>query len=106
MLKEYTTPLRDRMIPLQVQLATAQKQEQEISSSALPNKMEILEFAKQTTERLKELNFETKRGIITQILTKVIGSQERLEVYGHLPIMLSHVALRAKYRHSRSAKRR
>jgi len=102
-LKDYTTPVRDRMVLLQTQLANAQKEEDQINSSVLPNKMEISTFAKIAAKQLSDLNFETKRAIITQILTKVIGSQERLEVYGHLPIMTSHVALSAKYRNRRFA---
>ncbi|OGH23831.1 MAG: hypothetical protein A2629_00095 [Candidatus Levybacteria bacterium RIFCSPHIGHO2_01_FULL_41_15] len=104
-LKDYTAPLRNRLVLLEAQVTNAQREEDHINSSALPNKMEILAFSKIVTAKLAKLNFETKRGIITQILTKVIGSQERLEVYGHLPITPSHVALSAKYRHRRSAKR-
>ena len=97
-LKDYTAPIRERVAALQTQLAIAQREENQINSSVLPNKMEMLTFAKLATKHLKELNFETKRGIITQILTKVIGSQEKLHVYGQLPIAPSDVAFKTKYR--------
>jgi len=54
---------------------------------------------------LSNLNFETKRAIILDVLDKVIGTQQILEVSGFLPITPNHVLLSAEYRHSGVAER-
>ena len=52
----------------------------------LPNDEQIEEFCKQALDKLEGLSFEGKRGILTKVLTKVIGTQKELRVLGYLPI--------------------
>ncbi|MFH1319804.1 MAG: recombinase family protein [Bacteroidota bacterium] len=98
-LKEYTVPIRDRLILLESQIAKAEQEENQINGSAVPTKNEIRLFAKEATKALAKLNFETKRAIITHVLDKVIGSQQRLEVHGYLPITTNHVMFKTSNRH-------
>lgn len=85
-LKEYTTPIREQITSLEHQIATIRQQENEKGISKIPTQKEIGEFARQATEMLKDLNFDSKRAIMMSILDKVIGSQQQLEVSGYLPI--------------------
>lgn len=102
-LKEYAIPIRNRIASLESQRARAKQEENEIGISAIPSQKEIGEFAKLTTETLKELNFETKRAIMMNVLDKVIGTQKQLEVHGYLPISPSNVCFKTIHRNRRPA---
>ncbi|MEK7583401.1 MAG: recombinase family protein [Patescibacteria group bacterium] len=102
-LKAYTTPLRERIEAIDTQIAQAKSAEQELGISGMPTQDEISHFAKKASATLHALNFETKQAILMNVLDKVIGSQERLEVYGHLPVSSSHVVFSAKYRNRGNA---
>ena len=102
-LKAYTTPLRERILAIDAQIAKAREAQNQIGAAGLPTQSEISSFATKAADLLHTLNFETKKAILMNTLDKVIGSQERLEVYGHLPVSPSQVGLSAKYRNCRSA---
>lgn len=90
-LKEYTSPLREKMASLESQISKIGQQESEANDSTVPTDQEIQEFAKEATEKLKNLNFQLKRAIIGKVINKVIGTQQYLKVTGQVPIaMMEH----------------
>ena len=102
-LKEYTASLRDQAASLEIQIAKAEQEENQMSAGAIPDQVEIGMFAKEAAGTLPNLSFELKRAILINVLDKVIGTQQMLEVSGFLPITPNHVLLSAKYRYCRSA---
>lgn len=61
-------------------------------------------IAKEATTKLKNLNFEVKRRIVVSVVDKIIGNQQKLQVYGYIPIN-QNVSFCSKHRHCRVAKR-
>jgi site-specific DNA recombinase len=105
-LKEYTAPIREKVNSLEYQMARA-NQEQAENGMAIPSPYEVEEFAKEAREKLKNLNFEAKRRIVVSVIDKIIGTPEKLSVYGYIPLnnqQNQNVTLCSKHRHSRAAK--
>jgi site-specific DNA recombinase len=103
-LKEYTSPIIDKIRSLEMQIAQA-RQDQEQIKSVYPSEHEIEEFAKEATKQLKNLKFKSKKAIVMNVVNKVVSTQEKLLVSGYIPIN-QNVTLCSSYRHRRSAKRR
>ena len=85
-LKEYTVPLREKISALKSQIERAEEESNQIKSSMLPNKTEMRRFAKEAVKKLESLSFESKREIVLSVIEKVVGTQQRLQVYGYIPI--------------------
>ncbi len=83
---------------LGIELTKARQEENRIDTSSIPTQSEIRAFAKEATLAIENLNFEAKRAIIINVLDKVIGSAENLEVRGFLPISSNHVTFEPKHR--------
>ena len=102
-LKEYVIPLKDRIASLEIEIAKARQEENQIDTRSIPTQNEIKAFAKKATTALENLSFDAKRAIIMNVLDKVIGSQENLEVHGFLPISSNYVTFESKHRHRGSS---
>lgn len=85
-LKEYSIQTKEKIAILENQILEIKQQEEQTNMN-LPKQNEINSFAKESKEVLRELNFETKRGIVINIIDKIIGNKEKLQVYGHLPVL-------------------
>ena len=55
---------------------------------------------------IEQLNFTDKRAIVVNVLEKVIATQQKLEVYGYVPVTSPYVKYKTDYRNSRIAQRR
>ncbi len=104
-LKEYTVPIREKITSLEYRIVKVQEDKSKIIPSILPTSNEIELFTRKSVEALKSLSFESKRAIMLNVIDKVVGNSEKLQVYGYLPIT-SYVELQSIHRNRRSAKRR
>lgn len=103
-LKEYATETRDRISLLENQLENAKTEKEQLNGSALPKAHEIRSFAKRVVKTLHDLNFEAKQTIVRNIIDKVVGTKEQLQVYGYIPVEnTNYVGYKTIYRHSRFA---
>ncbi len=60
----------------------------------MPSKEQIERYTKAAREMIKGLNFETKRGIVLDVVDKIVANPQQLEVYGYVRITnMSHSAL-------------
>ncbi len=84
-LKNYTTPIRDRISQLEIQIANSTNEANQIRLEA-PTQIEIADFAKKAKETLQDLKFAAKRAIALNVVEKVIGTREHLQVIGNIPI--------------------
>lgn len=103
-LRDYTTPLREKIASLKSQLACSQQEANPVRFDEIPNDGEIKEFSKTARKALHNLNFEARRAILVNTVENVIGTQQQLEVYGHIPIR-NHVEVRSNDRHGLDATR-
>ncbi len=103
-LKNYLSPIRDRIDSLSEQISKQQRDKNEIGT-LLPTEEEVKSFVSKSKATLKDLNFETKRDIILSTVEKIIGTKESLQVYGYIPITSNHVEYKTINRHRRTSKR-
>ena len=102
-LKEYSTSVRENISLLESQIAKI-KTEREQANTFLPTFQEIKEFAKEAGEAIQNLNFEEKRAIIRDVIEKVVGTQQELQIKGQIAInTINHVAFCSIHRDSRPA---
>jgi site-specific DNA recombinase len=102
-LREYTIPIRERMVALESQIAQKRQENAIESPFALPTAEDMKAFAEESKKALGNLNFEAKRGIVVNVIEKVVGTKERLQVYGYLPVNINECTI---HRHCRVAQRR
>jgi len=100
-LKEYTTPIKEQIVSLGSQIAKARQQENQINVAAMPNENEIKSFAEESAGVLSDLSFELKRAIVTNVIEKIVGTQQKLEVSGYLPVTSNYVEFKTGYRNRR-----
>lgn len=105
-LKEYITPLKEEITSLQLQIVKAKQQEGQVAATALPNSVEINSFAQESKEALAGLNFGPRREIVTNVVEKIVATQQRLEVNGYLPVTSNYVKFQTNGRHRRPSQRR
>ncbi len=103
-LKEYTAPLHEKVVSLEYQILVSKQQEEDIRTS-VPSPYEIEDFAKTAVKILKDLSFQQKRAIVENIIDKIVGNQEKIQIYGHIPIN-PNVAFCSSYRNCGVTKRR
>jgi site-specific DNA recombinase len=103
-LKEYTSPIKEQISSLEYQISKAKQQESKINATAMPNTDEIKSFTEESAEVLPELSFELKRAIITNVVDKIVGTQQKLEVSGYMPITSIYVKHKTSYRNCGLAK--
>jgi len=103
-LKEYTTPIKEQIVSLGSQIAKARQQENQINVAAMPNENEIKSFAEESAGVLSDLSFELKRAIVTNVIEKIVGTQQKLEVSGYLPVTSNYVEFKTGYRNRRPPK--
>jgi site-specific DNA recombinase len=89
-LKEYITPLKERMVGINNQIETTQSENLQTKENQLPEINEIEAFTKKAPQALKDLNFTQKKAIVMNIVEKVVGSGENLLVSGYIPFNLNN----------------
>ena len=100
-LREYTLPLKERLAVIEGQIAQAAQIVPRIDEAGLPNENEIRTFAQEATAALDGLSFDLKRSIVLNTIEKVVGTQEKLQIYGSIPI--TNVSLCSNHRHGANA---
>lgn len=85
-LQELLEPIKRRIGVLEKQLADVGASNSACTTPdyELPGKNDMLEFARVARNSLRNLSFNEKREIVLNIVDVVIGTQEKLEVYGHI----------------------
>lgn len=85
-LKEYTVPVREKIASLESQISKVGHNINQNKMTSTPSLDQIEVYAQKAKEKLSNLNFEAKRGIITSILEKVVATQEYIHVNGYIPL--------------------
>ncbi len=105
-LKEYIAPLKEQVASLGLQTVKAKQQEEQVNATDLPNSDEINAFAEESKEALVGLNFGLRREIVTNVIERIVATQEKLEVSGYLPITSNYVRFKTNDRYRRPPQRR
>ena len=118
-LKNYLTPLQERISSLEKILERGYSQQKSKLEIVAPNDQEIKLLADKALEVWKNLSFTAKKDIIRQAVTRIVSTQTELQVHGFLNLgelyelfslnnedntdkikLNSHVKYFPKYRHS------
>ena len=85
-LKAYTIPVRERAALLETQILKAEQETSELRSTPLPDENQVAAFAEEASKALCNLNFTAKKAIISNVVERVVGTREQLQVYGFIPV--------------------
>ena len=85
-LKEYTVPVREQVALYESQILKIQQEERKLQSTPLPDEKEVAVFAKESSKALHDLNFTAKKAIISNVVDRVVGTREKLQIYGFIPV--------------------
>jgi site-specific DNA recombinase len=85
-LKEYVVPVRNKVASYESQLLKSEQEKRDLQSTPLPDEREVEAFAKEASEVLPNLKFEAKKGIVMNVVEKVVGTSEKLQIYGFIPV--------------------
>lgn len=97
-LREYTLPVRDKRAMYEAQLLQSERDERELRTAPVPDAKALTVFAKEATEVLQNLNFETKRSIVRRVVEKVVGTREKLQIHGFIPVTNVNVFTNNRHR--------
>lgn len=105
-LKENIAPIKEKIYSFENQINKAQLEIKETGGLVVPKLDEVEAFSKKISRALDKnnLNFNAKKAIIMNIIDKVVGTREKLQVYGFIPIE-SNINVFTIYRNRRFAKR-
>ena len=84
-LKNYTTPLQEKISQLKTQAANASSETNKLQLET-PDEQELKTFAAKAKKTLQDLKFEPKRAIILNTVEKIIGTKNHLQVIGYIPL--------------------
>ena len=98
-LKQYISPIKERISVLETQIQNNMQNQTE-NAIIIPSEEQINECAREATDHFNQLDFEGKREIILTVIDKVVGTVDKLQVNGFIPITKEkNVELFTNYRY-------
>jgi site-specific DNA recombinase len=85
-LKEYTVPIREKMALYESQILKSEQAERELQTVPLPDEKEVAIFAREASGALKGLDFKAKKAVIANVVERVVGTKDKLQIYGFIPV--------------------
>jgi len=85
-LGDYIKPVREKVASLEAQLLNNSLEKSKIDDILLPDEKAIRSFSEDAVKKLENADFALRRGIVSEVIEKVIGARELLQVYGFIPI--------------------
>ena len=86
-LKEYTAPVREQVASYKSQILKSEQEKRELQTISLPDEKEVATFAEEVSEVLDDLNFKAKKAIVANVVERVVGTKEKLQIYGFIPVI-------------------
>lgn len=96
-LREYLNPLKEKILLFNNQISKANLENEQTDENELPKIDKLKDFADKASLALIDLNFNAKKAIINNVIDKVVGTRENLQVYGYIPLT-SNINVFTKYR--------
>lgn len=84
-LKGYTTPVKDKISQLEIQIASASKEANQ-TGLQMPSQAQMAVFAEKAKKTLHDLKFPAQRAIVLNVVEKIIGTRDHLQVIGNIPL--------------------
>ena len=90
-LKESTEDLKKQKKTIEQQIFSMQK-DTVVEHFDYPEDKEIDEFCKISHKVVGDMGFEAKQSIVRKVVDTIVGTQNDIKVYGHLPLNTSIIA--------------
>ena len=103
-LREYTTPLREKLTSLKNQIASAKQETNAVHVTEMPRADEIKKFSDAARKMLHNLSFQARRAILLNTVEKIVGTPRLLQVHGYISVK-DHVEFKTIDRHGVNATR-
>ena len=84
-LKGYTIPVKDKISQLEIQIASASKEASQ-TGLQMPSQAQMAVFAEKAKKTLHDLKFPAQRAIVLNVVEKIIGARDHLQVIGNIPL--------------------
>jgi site-specific DNA recombinase len=84
--KEYAVPVREKVTSYELQLLKHEENQREFQTFPAPDDRMVKSFAKEVSKTINSLSFEAKRGILRNVVEKVVGTKSKLQIHGFIPI--------------------
>ena len=85
-LKEYTVPVREKIALYESQILKSEQADRELETTPLPDEKEVAAFAREASGAIKGLDFKARKAIIANVVERVVGTKDKLQVYGFIPV--------------------
>ncbi len=85
-LKEYVAPIKEQVALYESQILKAEQEKRELQTTPLPDEKEVGAFAEEASKAFQNLDFTAKKGIVTNVVERVVGTRGKLQVYGFIPV--------------------
>jgi site-specific DNA recombinase len=85
-LKEYTVPIREKIALHESQIFKSAQAERELQTTPLPDEKEVAIFASEASRAVTGLDFKAKKAVIANVVERVVGTREKLQIYGFIPV--------------------
>lgn len=100
-LREYTTPIREKLSSLKKEVASAQHETKAIDVTEMPSIDEINNFSAAARKTLHNLSFQARRAILLNTVEKIVGTPRQLQVQGYISVN-DHVDFKTIHRHGQN----
>lgn len=87
-LKKYAVPIRGKVASYESQILKLKQEERELQTTPLPDEKELTAFAKEASETIQNLDFKAKKAIVATVIERVVGTRDKLQVYGFIPVAM------------------
>ena len=104
-LREYSVPIADKIHSLEEDIAKY-KLGLDRAITIMPKESDIEAYTKDAKKVIKTYNFAERRGVVMEIINKIIGIKTELRVAGSIPVYSQNVEFKTIGRNSRLTKRR
>jgi len=85
-LKEYTVSVKEKVVLYESQMLKSEQEKLEQQPAPLPDAKEVVVFAREASKALQNLNFTAKKAIVSNVIERVVGTRDKLQVYGFIPV--------------------
>jgi site-specific DNA recombinase len=85
-LKEYIVPIREKIALYESQILKSEQVERELQATPLPDEKEVAIFAREASRAIKGLDFMAKKAVIANVVERVVGTKDKLQIYGFIPV--------------------
>ena len=88
-LQEYVAPIREHKGVLEGQIRVERERSSQVEATSLPNEEQLRRFTELTRQKFTTADFALRRIVVLNTIDRIVGTKERLQVWGTVPVVTS-----------------